>query len=230
MSDDFSKQLVALADKVNGLLDAASSLYDEGDRAAMFLQVHRTFAQGEATASELVFNVPSDADFFATRLNLYIEARILSLSSPKTETEATYRPVDWTCTADINQFVSGVFPFSPTAVNVLFEMRNDDGPYQNLPTSVLSAFSQRQGLEMWFNQRVSPLVSAYLGGLDFPVDEWVRRGTAVVVKVTPTFVTNPPTPVLGVSEKIEYRVRGVLTGYKRVKAFKTDAYPLTLER
>lgn len=231
--DKVKSRLAAFNNSVNADIEMAASLLNDGDRVAYFTPAAVVFAQSEPAASEMVFNIPTDADFFGTRINFYPEARIVSQTSPVFETEATYRPVDWTCTPDMAANQSGGYltVLSYGAVNCLFEIRNEDGPYQNLPVSIASAFSSRYGLPMNLNVRAGPQVSAYLGGIDFPIDEFVRKGSAITVKITPTFVPRAAAPINpAVLEKLEYRIRGVFIGYKRVKSFKSESYPLTLTR
>ena len=209
---------------LDDLITQANSLVNEGDRVPFFLTASGTFTQGSQKAFEMVFNVPADGDFFATRLNLLLEARLTSTVSPELN-DRGYRPVDWTCAADRRNGAAN-FPLSPTMANALFEMRTADGPYSNLPVAITSVYSARHGIPMWQDTRASPLVSTYNSGLDFPVDEVMRRGTATTIKVTPLFSVRSTVT----TSVLEYRVQGVFTGFKRVKAFAGEGFPFTLTR
>lgn len=205
----------------------ADNLWNDGDRAPFFLTASGTFRQGTQKAFELLFNVPADGDFFATRFNLYLAVKRVSTSDPNLSDRA-YKAVDWTVSADRRAGSGTAFPLAPTMASALFDIRGPDGAYSNLPLTVASAFSARRGLPMAFSARASALVSAYpVSGLAFAVDELMRRGTATTVKVTPTFSRRA---AAGSAFVLEYRVQGVFTGFKRVKAFVGAGFPFTLTR
>ncbi len=199
-------QALKLVEKIDNLLDRVSYIIDDGDRAPIFLRGQMTFVTGETPSTDMIFNIPKDADFFGERLNLYLQRRVTSLTAPATATEKTFRPVCWTTVCDITSLNGAIKDATAT-----FEITDSmNGPYASAPMSIKSAWSQRVGVP-----QAGPSISSYIGGLDFVVPYHIKRGHTLTVKVSPIFsrFNNETT-------KNEYRVVGVLTGYKKVKAFK----------
>ena len=228
MSDDKKvddaavEKIAGQAKQIDDMISSALLLVNDGDRVPFFLTAYTGFAMNTDSTNELTFNVPSDADFFGVRLNLYLLARLASTDTRNYPelTELVFRPVDWTCSSDIRGVFSNTTqPIAWSAANVQFELRNNfdansESAYQSLPLTIAAAFSARQGLPDY------SLVSVYGAGLDFPVDEWIRRGSTATVKVKTTFspssLPTPPQYYSTMYDKrtLEYRIFGVFTGYK----------------
>lgn len=190
--------------QIEGLLKRAEKLVAEGVRMPAYLQASYVYAQGEDAVGELVFNVPTDYEFYGRKLNLYLQSRTISLTS--TESDLTFRPSEWLSTNDYP--VGGVKRASCT-----FDIRDSmNGAAQNLPVTIASAFSARHGVAFFAGVGTEKLpVSAYPGALVFPVDYFLKPGQSLTVKVSPTF-SRAGTE----NERQEFRVSGVLQGYKEV--------------
>lgn len=206
------KQIAGQIEAVNKLIDRASLLTDDGDRSPYNIRAFYTFEQAKLEAGELVFNVPADADFRGTRINLYLGARTIDITS-EVASDLVYRPADWLHPNDWKAI-------SINQANAAFSVRDSmNGEYQNAPVNINSAFSARYGVRNTSSPFVVGLaipVTAYLGGLDFDVPYFVKRGNAVTVKITPLYAGPNPTE----ARRLDLRIVGVFHGYKKVRAFR----------
>jgi len=212
------ERTVKVAKDLDALLGRALGLVDDGDRVPYFVRSSETFELSENTTKELLFNIPSDANFYGRRLNLFLGAKIISTTVPATQTELTFRPVDWSSAGmpvsggaidDIARFASGVFHISDS-------MR---GEYQRAPIPIGLAFSSRAVPPFGLADQMP--ISAFLGGLDFHADYILRKGSTMTVRFTPTasFVGSASiAPLPG--DTWQFRVMGVLQGYKKAKALR----------
>lgn len=212
--DELANQFVDTVQKMDGLVKRCMGLVDEGDRDSYFLHDAYTFLSGSLLEQDLVLNNPLDATFFGSRLNLYLDKRLTDKAGTAVtgpNDEKTFRPVDWSPTND--------WPGSlaiPEA-NCTFQIRTPRGALSSAPLAISHAFSTRAGTFMG-----ALGVSAYLGGLDFHRPVPIPRGEALTVRVSPNYTralaADGSFPDL--TSVPEYRVTAVLTGYKRVRAFR----------
>jgi len=212
--DELASQYVDAVRKMDGLVKRCMGLVDEGDRDSYFLHDSYTFRSGSLLEQDLVLNNPLDAVFFGTRLNLFLDKRLIDDSAaPVTgpNNERTFRPVDWT---PINDWPGTLVP--PEA-NATFQIRSSRGVYNSAPLAISHAFSTRAGSFMG-----ALAVSAYLGGLDFHRPFPIPRGEAMTVRVSPSYTRalSADGSFPDLTSVPQYRVTAVVTGYKRVRAFR----------
>lgn len=179
----------------------------DGDRNAYYIHDAYTFVTGSKEEQDLILNNPLDAAFYGTRLDLYLDSRLVD-TTDAVNSELTFRPVDWTATNDV------VFPSNVAAkqANCTFSIRTSAGPYSSSPMSIAHCFSARQGVPNDLP------VSAYLGGLDFHRPYVIERGEAMMVRVAPIYTK--AVEVYDPTSVPEYRVTAVLQGFKTVRAFR----------
>jgi hypothetical protein len=214
-------------DALHARARAIRSLGD-GDRVPLYITGDMTFVAGQNRAAPITFNVPAGEDFFATRLNLFLGARLLSIASPDTTaSDNVYRPADWTGTNDLIDPTGAEDSgqFQNKYATAFFAIQNAQGKkFQNAPMAVLHAFSNREPLSRGsiIGTGVPPALplflldgySAYVGGMDFDVEERIPAASSWTVTVTPTFARD----VSADSDfRVQFRVRGVLTGHKKVR-------------
>lgn len=209
------------------LHEKARGISVNGERTPLFIRSDMKFIEGQNNAAPMVFNIPVGEDFYATRLNLYLASRLISISNPDTQSEATFRATDWTSTNDV--MFNNVPPVADTYQNkyasCLFEVKTSDGrKFQNAPMSGLHAFSDREPLTIGSNILFDPVLScfsyyfspyaAYVGGMDFDVEERIPAGSAWNLIVTPTFSRDVSSTSV---DRREFMAVGVLTGHKKIR-------------
>lgn len=200
-------KLVEQTKAIDALLERSFRLHRDGDRVPYVIQGRAPFLVGATQTTEMVFNVPTDADFEGEYMNLYLGARIVSLE-PSRASEKTFRPADW--------FHSS----SPFNVNgkagCLFELRDSiNGPYQNVAVAIPSAFSAAVCAPVG-DKNVG--IPQYPGALSFHVPYQLKRGSTLTCRITP--VQTSSISGLEDSETLEFEVRGLIHGYKRTYGFK----------
>lgn len=201
-------KLVKQTQDIDALLARAFRLHRDGDRVPYVIQGRAVFQVGATQTTEMIFNVPTDADFEAEYMNLYLEARVVSLDASVRESEKTFRPADW-CHASSMYAVAG-------KAGCLFELRDSiNGQYQNVAIAIPSAFSAAVGSPLGGNNAGIP---QYPGALAFHVPYQLKRGSTMTCRVTPTQTAS----LQGLTdyETLEFQVRGLLHGYKRTYGFK----------
>lgn len=198
--------------ELNELLDKASGVTADGDRVAYALKGSAQFRAGEYTASEIVLNVPKDADFFGSSFNLYLQGRLVDISN-SANNDKTYRPTTftWENAAAFNDF------FRSGNADFRFELRDSvHGNYQNSALFSLSAFS---GMADLTNTGYMPLVSSWPGSLQFAVPYYLPRGETLTVRITP-IDSRPDFTEQFPTTRREYRLTCVVQGCKLVHAFR----------
>jgi hypothetical protein len=201
-------KLVAQTQAIDALLARSFRLHRDGDRVPYVIQGRAPFQVGATQTTEMVFNVPTDADFEGEYMNLYLESRIVSLSPSERPSEKTFRPADW------------FHASSPYRVRgkagCLFELRDSvNGAYQNVASSIPSAFSSAVCAPLGESNSGIP---QYPGALCFHVPYQLKRGSTLTCRITPVQTST----IAGLEdyETLEFEVRGLIHGYKRTYGFK----------
>lgn len=199
------------AQKLNTLLDKALSLSGDGDRVAYTVKGFAIFKAGEYTSSEVVLNIPKDADFFGYSLNVFLQGRVVSVTN-SINSERTYRPATLTW----EDALAGDVPVLGNA-DYKVEIRDSyQGVYQNAPIFSASLFSTKA--DVYYFAPQSPFISAWQGSLQFSTPYYLPRGETMTLRLTPIDSRPDDTQVDG--DRREYRFLCVLQGYKSVHAFK----------
>lgn len=205
-------KLVKQTTEIDELLRRAFKLHRDGDRVPFVIQGKARFQTGATQTTEMVFNVPTDADFEGEYMNLYLGARILSLDPSVVASENAFRPADW------------FYASSPTNLQgkagCLFELRDSiNGAYQNVAVGIPSAFSGAVVGPRGLRQGVPQ----YVGALAFHVPYQLKRGSTLTCRVTPVQtqgISFSHNVELSTNETLEFEVTGLIHGYKRTYGFK----------
>lgn len=206
------QQLSELLDRVGSLCEARRT---SKDRVLHWLQDSFTFQQGQNTVQNLVFNVPKGYDFEAARFNCYLEVRDLLTSTPSgAGSERVFRPTQW--------FTSqGKDPSTrdPPSADAVLELTysTPEGTtrrYQNAAFWVAQTFSDYTNansvVSAWqYTRTESP------AGMVFDPFYLLARGSTLTCRVTPVF-SKPYSSDFANEFIYEYRIRGMLEGYKRL--------------
>lgn len=207
-----------LAQEVTALTEQVLKLVgNQGYKAPVMLHAAGQFFQNQSAVQKLIFNVPADGDFFAQRLNLYLQYRIVDTTSVP-GSDLTFRPCNW---SSVGHVYDSPTSLALPACNAKVAFRDDtNGKYQSAPFNVASLYSSPFGLTQGIFAGVNTM---YRGGLDFKIPHRLGRGKAAELEVTPLyafiagldafFTANP-------ADRAEFRVLGVLRGFKNVRAFK----------
>jgi hypothetical protein len=212
-----------IAEEISNLTEHVLRLSGgKGYKAPYMISAEGRFLLGNNDVQKLLFNVPADGDFFAERLNLYLQYRFLDVTSVAAS-DLAFRPCNWTSVGDVYDFATANTSNAGTGeANAKVSLRDDtNGKYQSAPFSVAGLYSSRFGLT---NGVFAAENSMYRGGLDFEIPMRIGRGKAAELEVTPQFsstgavvrqyLTDNPT------FRIEFRVVGLLRGYRNIRAFK----------
>lgn len=201
-------KVVAQTQAIDALLARSFRLHRDGDRVPYVIQGRAPFQVGATQTTEMVFNVPTDADFEGEYMNLYLESRIVSLDPSERPSEKTFRPADW-FHASSPYIVQG-------KAGCLFELRDSiNGAYQNVATAIPSAFSSAVCAPLGAGNVGIP---QYPGALCFHVPYQLKRGSTLTCRITP--VQTSTLSGLQDYETLEFEVRGLIHGYKRTYGFK----------
>jgi len=201
--DSLMKQTTA----IDNLLSRSFRVHRDGDRVPFVIQGRAAFVVGATQTTEMVFNVPTDADFEGEYFNLFLEARVISLDSA-VPSQKTFRPADWF-------HASSPFVVDGKA-GCLFEIRDSiNGSYQNVAIAIPSAFSSAVTAPIGNRNTGLP---QYPGALCFHEPYQLRRGSTLTCRVTP--VQTSSIQGLETYETLEFEIRGLLHGYKRTFGFK----------
>ena len=223
-SERLLAQAMRAAETVRGLRS--------GDRVYTPLIESAVFNQGGAPSANVVFNVPADADFWAYRLLLYPQCRVIDpvygtpdetvfrstsfvgepFSSGVVDPDSFY--TDFTCAVD------GVFGFLYQGK----ELQNVDTPWSAAYCANLGKWQQHAVFESTIGTTWAA-ASQTPGGFAFDIPMFIPRSKSITLRLTPTYLgvrtieeTIPgPTTIV---RQHEYKIIAVLEGEKRVAAFR----------
>lgn len=205
--------------RLNAVQKSLLSLHRETsapDKVLYKIKESHTFFEGQQTVGELTFNIPRGHGFKARSLNFYAGVRIVDLQTPRTS-DVTFRPVDLAQAITPTSFL----PFLTTAVNFNFALRDsENGVRQNAPCNVRCSFSGRvpsvggnAGTAVATVPEISQMpVCGWLGKLDLGEHYDLKPGSSLTARITPTFSLNNQVD----TERFQFRVLGVLSGYRPV--------------
>ncbi len=216
-------QALAQGDRIAALTKRASTLrrhtrVREADRVLHTLQQSFTFRQGENLQRALVYSVPLGHAFEAHRLVLLPEIRIVSIQDSDGDSEITFRPTLWTHNISAAINAGGLVQAWPVLTDRLLDAQIElsqveaDGvtshDMQNAPYPVAQTFSGPVNSDLGG----ASVISARPSALIFNVPALLAPGTALQVRVTPTF-----SGVRTTDDRLnEYRIVGLLEGFKRL--------------
>lgn len=211
---DLLKSALEQGQRLETLLDRVGLVFEarrtSKDRVLHWLQDSFVFQQAQNTVQNLVFNVPKGFDFEAARLNLYLEIRrVVTDPTLLADSDNVFRPTTW-----YTSFAATTSPIGPrVSADALVELTYSapDGKtrrYQNASFYVAQTFSDYTNVNggLSYNRSESP------AGMVFDPFYLLARGSTLTCRVTPTYSGESS------EEQVihEYRVRGVLEGYKRL--------------
>lgn len=193
-----------------------------GDRVFTPLVTFAEFQQGTAPSQNLIFNVPSDADFWAYRLCVYPYCKIID-------------PVN--LSGDEIVYRSTSYPFSPSSPGIVnveitytdfyalvdgtFALIYDGKELQNTDVPLAATYCGNMekwvslGASVWSGATQSP------GGFVFDVPMFIPRGRALTLRITPTYLGIRSIHDVAVgARQHKYKFVAVLEGEKKVTAFR----------
>lgn len=181
------------------------------DRILHFLQDSFVFRQGQNVVNALVFNVPFSDNFEAVRLCLWPSVRLVPVDESLYPEEKVFRPTFWGSQSALALVYSGI--------DALVEMvvAFPDGKtraYQNsawAASQVFSVYGADDNSTRIFNR------SEAVGALTFDPILHLEKGSSVTLRVTPLFSATCTATANETELVREYKVTGVLEGYKRQK-------------
>lgn len=207
--NQYLKEALNQGHKLSDLLDRTSALCEarrtSKDRVLHWLQDSVVFQQAQNTVQNLVFNVPQGFDFEAARFSCYLEvADVLSVVPSFDE---PFRPAIWAnCAIEL-------YTNYPTADAVIeFVYSTAEGVtrrYQNSAFWVAQTFSNYTNINSTF-QYDEHSRSESPAGMVFDPFYRLAKGSTMTCRITPTFSLESTDP------QYQYRIRGVLEGYKRL--------------
>ncbi len=226
--DSLIARAVAQGDEVHALMEQVRvrkvKRVEARDRIRHDLQDALVFQQSQNTTQQLVFNVPVGHAFECVRLMLLPELRSVTIDAAATgPDDLVFRPVAW--------IGAGTQVISTSALDAQIELGyiapdGSERQYQNKPFFASQCFSSPLNLnERVYDALVPALANccqydgnSYGRGLEFEPFLEVMPGTAVTMQVTPVFSGTKQTAGYGADDRLyEYRIRGVIEGYKRVR-------------
>ena len=181
------------------------------DSVPVFLSAAYTTYQVANTAGDLVLNVPAEADFIGRRLFVSAAKRAASRGQPSPVTEYTFRGIDW---SNIGEETTPIGVMAETVCGAVELTEASGRKYQSAPLNAAVCFPQRRGIRQGVSRAY--IMSAYAGGLRFPDGYWLRRGTALTVRFTPTY-TSAALPGGLAGQVFEYRFTATFFGSKIVR-------------
>lgn len=209
-----------VAEEISSMTERVLSLSGgKGYKAPYMVPAEGRFLLANNDVQKLMFNVPADGDFYAERLNLFLQYRFLDVSSVAAS-DLAFRPCNWSSVGDVYSM------FSPGQhrgeANAKVSLRDDtNGKYQSAPFSVAGLYSSRYGLADGGHAGVN---SMFRGGLDFETPMRIGRGKAAELELTPLYSTVSSTVSTYLTDnptfRVEFRAVGLLRGYRNVRAFK----------
>lgn len=225
-AEDQIKRAASIGQRIDALMERCYAIEaerrDSCDRVLHFLQDQIVFQQGQNDTQALNFNVPKGNDFEAAYLMALPEVRLLALDEATDgPSDLTYRPTTWIGTGTAVQTTASVDAL--IALSVAGAEGEEPKAYQNVAFPASQAFSSVMNINQLMT--VSPQNQAaysrnqYVSGLVFTPLWLLRAGSSMLMQVTPMYSGSRPSSGSGeVDDRVyEYRVRGVLAGYKKVK-------------
>jgi hypothetical protein len=229
---DLTEQAAALVDRVAIGLGRTRGLRS-GDRVYTPLVVYAEFSQGQAASRNVVFNIPADADFWAYRLLLIPQCKVIDPVNG-TPSDLAFRSTSFVGQpyspgvvdpeqdfSDFNNTVDGSFGFMYEGK----ELQNNDLPFA-------AAYGQQLG--KWGVDENSPTATGWCGsvatpsGLVFDIPFFLARGKSLTLRLTPSYlgvrtieetIYRDEVPTTIVRQNL-YRIVAILEGEKRVNAFR----------
>ncbi len=201
--------MTPLLEEIERDIDRALLLDMPGDKCAMFLTGACFFLTGDNTAAIISMVVPADSDFYAQRLNLYLASKLTDQNDiTGLGSDLTFRPASW---VSINNAVDLNDNYVVQDANATWALGDTyNGSYQgNTPLNIAACYSGQYGQGSVHGQ---VNLSAWASGRDFFVPRKIRRGSTVTINITPSF-----SRVQSETVKTQFRVLGVMTGYKVVR-------------
>lgn len=235
-------EIVAQADSAAKLVERAQRALTNtrglrgGDRVWTPLIASAEFSQGSAPAKTLVFNVPSDSDFWAYRLSLYPYCKVIDPING-TPDEIVYRSTSFSgesASAGVGDPDNTYTDFN-TLVDGSFEIILQGKQHQNIEAPFSAAYCC--GYDKWV-AKVSAAANSALfpwggasqtpGGYVFDIPEFIPRKGSLSVRLTPTLlgirsivetITRAAAPI-EITRQHQYKIVGVLEGEKKVGAMR----------
>jgi hypothetical protein len=227
------KKLQALLDRV----DRISRLreYFVGDRSDYAFIGEVFFPQGDTTAQDVVFQIPEDAAYVATRMSIYPAFKFTTTDEATFgPPEVSYRPCVFTSMWGVGTPQLNVDNASLDCFVQLSENYNANGQsitraLQNMPTPVQLFYSS--GIN-YKPLQTSASINTRYSCFEFPTalvfdeDYLLPPGSSITAKVSPSFAQLRVDPALIAQPSFdpsdlelqnEYRITVVLEGYKVMK-------------
>lgn len=185
------------------------------------------FPQGDNTAQDILFQVPESCDFVGQRLAAYASFRNVSTdTSANGPNDIAFRPCLWSSAMyTMNTNLQDIRALVDCFISMSETYRNAQGAQitralQNLPTPVQALYSspvnyraaRDVGGNLYYNASFE-FPSAFV----FPHDYILKAGSALTVKVAPSFAclrVDPVEPEADTTLQNEYKITVVLEGYK----------------
>jgi hypothetical protein len=191
-------------------IDKAMSVGGVGDKVLMVLSGNsEPWFTGDNQAQSVSMVVPSDDDFYAESINIYLAARDVDQSSLNgNASELTFRPAMWVTTENGTDDYGYYYAQDANATWKLSDTYN--GTYQGeTGMKISSAYSSRYGQGAVYSEM--PL-SAWPASRKLFMPYKLRRGSTATVSISPTF-----SRTVNATIKAQFRVSVVLMGYKVVR-------------
>lgn len=224
-------EIVSQAEAAERLLERAKSAASasrglrSGDRVYTPLIASAEFQQGSAASANLVFNVPSDADFWAYRFMLYPYCRVIDPTGA-TPSDVAYRPTSFTSQPSTPGFVGAQPTDVDSQLDAEFAFIFDGRELQSTNTPAAATYCVN--IEKWstlpipgVNLPIWTAATQTPSGLVFDIPWFFPRGKTLTCRVTPTYlgvrtIDREEAP----GRQNQYKIVGVLEGEKRPGAFR----------
>lgn len=235
-------EIVAQADQAARLVERAQRALANtrglrgGDRVWTPLTASLEFGQGSAPAQTMIFNVPSDADYWAYRLLLYPYCRVIDPING-TPDEIVYRSTSFSGESGSSGVgdPDNTYTDFNSLVDGSFAIIQDQKEWQNIEAPLSAAYCC--GYDKWA-ARVSALAAVATfpwsgasqtpGGFVFDIPWYIPRKGQLSVRITPTLlgertieetITREAAPITIVRQH-QYKIVGILEGEKKVGALR----------
>jgi hypothetical protein len=245
-----SEALDSLLSQSAAILEKWRGVAMEGDRIDYFFVGDITFRESQNNSQDITFQIPQNTDFYGTRLMLQPFAKFVTIDQDNMgPDELNFRPVVWSTTEGVYNSTQEIAFVPPGGVmtdvasldcmvSLTESIPSPQGPitrsYQNIPTPVQMFYG---GGVNYGSGSDDPLVTninyfpnfEIPQGLLFPIDLFLPKGSALTLKIAPTFAQvrqpdglnefippGPPpanNPLTG-NRETQYQIRAFLQGYK----------------
>ena len=243
------------SDSISSLLAESSRIRKEwrgvdmwGDRVDYVFVGEIIFRQSQNTSQDITFQIPQNTDFFGSRIMLQPFAKFVTRDQPNMgPDELNYRPVVWSTTEGVyngtqtedNNPPGGVMTDVASVdamVSITESIPSPSGPitrtYQNIPTPVQMFYSGGVNYGSGSGDITNTNITYFPDfeipqGLLFPIDLFLPKGSALTLKIAPTFAQDRV--VAGVlsdtagggglvtgNYETEYQIKAYMQGYKIV--------------